>query len=305
VHGITPDQVISAPTFADFWAHHGHTLSTYTFVAFNAAFDIYALQRALYLAGVPIPNIRYACAMKLSRVFFSLEQYNLKSVANHLGITFNHHNALEDAKATTAILQNLMERHNVDNIKPLMRIAGLPFSYTHSDSYDPESDKMKSSTGYVKPAPIPVGTSTYFQNKSVVFTGTLNYYLRSQAQDAVVAMGGTCKSSVSAKTDIVIVGLYEKDTLKPGASIGSKLEKTHQLIQQGYEIDILDENDFIEILSEGLDNNPVYREEAPAPPKAPTLTPDELTKQLASFDDNSLLSLSIMLNEELRIRNLL
>ncbi|HSK67715.1 MAG TPA: BRCT domain-containing protein, partial [Candidatus Limnocylindria bacterium] len=104
-----------------------------------------------------------------------------------------------------------------------------------------------------EPKPLRFGTTSRFQGKSVVFTGNLCCAMRCEAQQAVAALGGSCKSTVSRKTDIVVFGLYDHDTLKPGASIGAKLEEAYTLVSQGYQIEILDENDFLEILYENLD----------------------------------------------------
>ena len=58
-----------------------------------------------------------------------------------------------------------------------------------------------------------------FAGQSVVLTGTLPTYKRSQAQELIEKNGGVCQSSVTAKTTLVIAG----------EEAGSKLDKAKKL----------------------------------------------------------------------------
>ena len=72
-----------------------------------------------------------------------------------------------------------------------------------------------------------------FSGESVVLTGTLTNYKRSEAQKLIEARGGVCQSSVTAKTTLVLAG----------EDAGSKLEKAKKL-----GIRIIDEATFEEML---------------------------------------------------------
>lgn len=58
-----------------------------------------------------------------------------------------------------------------------------------------------------------------FAGQSVVLTGTLSAYKRSEAQKLIEAAGGVCQSAVSAKTTLVVAG----------EAAGSKLDKAKKL----------------------------------------------------------------------------
>mgnify|MGYP005757409441 FL=1 len=58
-----------------------------------------------------------------------------------------------------------------------------------------------------------------FSGQSVVLTGTLSAYKRSEAQKLIESLGGVCQSSVTAKTTLVIAG----------EEAGSKLDKAKKL----------------------------------------------------------------------------
>ncbi|MBQ8290891.1 MAG: NAD-dependent DNA ligase LigA [Clostridia bacterium] len=72
-----------------------------------------------------------------------------------------------------------------------------------------------------------------FSGQSVVLTGSLSGYKRSEAQKLIEARGGVCQSSVTAKTTLVIAG----------EEAGSKLEKAKKL-----GIKIIDETEFTNML---------------------------------------------------------
>ncbi len=72
-----------------------------------------------------------------------------------------------------------------------------------------------------------------FSGESVVLTGTLSRYKRSEAQKLIEERGGVCQSSVTAKTTLVIAG----------EEAGSKLEKAKKL-----GIKVIDEATFKEML---------------------------------------------------------
>ena len=78
-------------------------------------------------------------------------------------------------------------------------------------------------------------TEGVFSGQSVVLTGSLSGYKRSEAQKLIEARGGVCQSSVTTKTTLVLAG----------EDAGSKLEKAKKL-----GIKIIDEKEFERLLSE-------------------------------------------------------
>jgi DNA ligase (NAD+) len=75
---------------------------------------------------------------------------------------------------------------------------------------------------------------------TIVVTGTLPGFTRDEAKEAIVSRGGKAASSVSAKTDYVVVG----------ENPGSKATKAEQLGRP-----ILDEDGFRALLDNGLQEN--------------------------------------------------
>jgi DNA ligase (NAD+) len=80
-----------------------------------------------------------------------------------------------------------------------------------------------------------VKTSSVFEGKSFVLTGTLPSMSREEAKDKIIRAGGKVVSSISKNTDFLLAG--EK--------AGSKLAKAEKL-----NIQIIDENEFYKLLAE-------------------------------------------------------
>jgi len=81
--------------------------------------------------------------------------------------------------------------------------------------------------------PSPAPTESPFTGKTVVLTGTLERFTRSEAQQIIEKLGGKCTSSVSRKTDFVIAG----------TDPGSKYTKAQNLGVQ-----TLTEAEFLELI---------------------------------------------------------
>lgn len=248
IHGIKAQHVEDAPTFGQLWPTLQQYFSCGTLVAFRAESDIYPLEKALHDAGIPVPLLRYACAYRISKKLLDLESYKLSAVAQHLSIVQeNAHNALDDALVTAQIVLRLMDMSKASTLNQLMRTACLLYDDTLSNNYDPVCDCC-TKPEYTPPAPLTHGSSQYFQGKSVVLTGTLLCASRESIRMTIESMGGICKTNTSRKTDIVIFGFYDQDTLVSGAKVGRKLQNAYDLIEAGYEIIIMDENELLEII---------------------------------------------------------
>lgn len=85
--------------------------------------------------------------------------------------------------------------------------------------------------------------------KVCVFTGTLEKMQRKEAMQAVVDFGGECGNNITKKTNYLILGNNDYcSTIKDGKS--TKHKKAEELKLKGYEIEIITENVFYDMLFE-------------------------------------------------------
>ncbi len=135
IHGITARDVVQAPYFRDLWP----TLMSQIkgpLVAHNAAFDMSVIRHELDEAGIPYPEIDYFCTLVISRLAWPrFPAHNLDRVAQHLRISFNHHDALEDARACAMIAVKACELMGVSALHELKDACGLRIGSLYEGGY--------------------------------------------------------------------------------------------------------------------------------------------------------------------------
>ena len=105
IHGITWRQVANAPDFGELWPQIWPYLDNCRIAAHNARFDLGVLFALInhyqsgYWRGQAIDSVTVA-----RRVWPELPNHQLQTVAAHLRIPLNHHDAASDALACAEIL---------------------------------------------------------------------------------------------------------------------------------------------------------------------------------------------------------
>ncbi len=163
------------------------------------------------LAAINIPNVGAATAELLAEYFGDLD-------------------ALQDATAD-AVYESVStaeaDSSRTDDARRKVPIGIV--EYLRAESVRRMLDDLRAA-GVNTTQPKRAESSGVLSGKSVVVTGTLEHFTRSEIQSRIKALGGKAVGSVSGKTDLVIVG----------ASAGSKAEKAREL-----GVRILDEETFL------------------------------------------------------------
>ena len=95
-------------------------------VAHNAMFDTGVLCACLAHYGLPMPECRYVCTVKVSqRVWPDLANHKLDTVSDYLGITLDHHEAGSDARAAGLILQAALRETGAADADVLADTIGM------------------------------------------------------------------------------------------------------------------------------------------------------------------------------------
>jgi len=105
------------------------------------------------------------------------------------------------------------DKHNIDIIKRLKK-QGLVF--------EAEKKEIK---------------ENFFTNKTFVITGTLENFSREGAGDRITSLGGKVTSSVSSKTDFLLVGENAGSKLDKAKKIGVKILSEKQFVDELNKID--------------------------------------------------------------------
>lgn len=249
IHGITPQDVKSAPNIEEIWPTLASYFSGLPVIAHNASFDMSALRYALDHFDIAYPTVDYACTRLISqRVWPGLLSYSLTLVARHLSIGFKHHDPLEDAATCAQIASRACQRLAVSDIRDLSTKCGAGLGHLWPDHYatpvcSPLSPLPDSSSS--DPAPNP---SHPFFAKTVVFTGNLQSMSRKQAWRYVDTVGGTHLDVMNNSVDILVVGDMDFRTFQSGHTKSGKIRKAEDMLTKGIPIQIMSEDDFLQML---------------------------------------------------------
>ncbi len=104
IHGIRPKDVECAPTMEGIWSELQPLLEGEVIIAHNARFDLGVLVSSLGAFDVACPDLEFTCTRSLARgAWPGRSGYGLKPLGTWLGISFRHHDALEDARCCASI----------------------------------------------------------------------------------------------------------------------------------------------------------------------------------------------------------
>jgi len=229
IHGIDESTVAGSPKLPDVASQLYRFLDGQISVC-HTHFDRVAVCQALEKHGMRSPSCTWLDSARVARRAwkeFAWKGYGLHRVCSHLGYEFNHHDALEDAKAAGHILLAAIDRTGLDLQRWLKRI-------------EQPIDRSKSEP--IRRGGSPEGP---LFGEVLVFTGVLEIPRR-QAADMAARIGCQVASGVTKKTTILVVG--DQDATKlAGHEKSSKHRKAEDLISKGTSIRILRESDFKEL----------------------------------------------------------
>lgn len=156
-----------------------------------------------FIFSLGIMNIGKKSAFVLSKKFASVEELSKATIEELTQI--------EDIGEIVAnsIIEYFKDEDNINNINKLFEL------------------------GVTINKPAEINANSPFTNKTIVLTGTLNNFTRPDLTKLLLSMGANVTSSVSKKTDMVIVG----------TDAGSKLDKAKEL-----GIRIIEEPELLELL---------------------------------------------------------
>ena len=230
IHGIDEEKVRGAPLFSDIFLQLAAML-TDAVVVCHSHFDRAALRQASVrhkLSDITCSWLDTTRVVRRTWPQYAKSGYGLRNVTQDFGITFNHHDAAEDARATGLILMRAL-RETGQSLDDWIVRSQTPIAARSSVSREGDAD-----------GPL--------QGEIAVFTGALAMS-RSGAADLAARAGCEVATSVTKSTTLLIVGDQDVTKLSPGQSKSSKHLKAEALMAKGQTIRILRESDFLQFLA--------------------------------------------------------
>jgi DNA polymerase-3 subunit epsilon len=224
--GITNQMLVNKESFADIANDLKEFIGDLPMVAYNAQFDKSFVQHEFSNVGIAINN-PFHCAMNLSKLAFDLHNYKLATVAEYCKVPLNGaHRAKADAIAAGRVFM----------------CAATTLGHINETSVKRANPNQVSHKNY------PANELGDLYGQTIVFTGELSIS-RAEAFEAAAEIGLEIKSGVSKKTDYLVVGEQNENLVGP-TGISNKQIKAEALIDEGVDIQILDEDEFMELIEE-------------------------------------------------------
>lgn len=230
IHGINPEDVENSPTFPEVYNLISSMMRDQVVVS-HTWFDRTALRQACDHHGFLLPSCRWLDSSRVVRRTwpqFTKSGYGLRNIADFCGLTFKHHDALEDARVAGLILLQAIQ----DSKIALDEWIGRQFSSNKSQEYRARSTVDAVSGGILF-------------GERIVFTGVLSDMTRAEACSLAASLGASTDADVTRKTTMLVVGSYAPEVLK--SKVSGKHQKVLNLRSQGIEIEILTEADFLSL----------------------------------------------------------
>ncbi len=233
IHGISEGDVQGAPTFKDAAADIDRLLCGQIVVT-HTHFDRVAMHQAAGRWSITAPACSWLDSARVARRTWAecaKSGYGLAKVCKMIGYTFDHHNALEDAKAAGHIMLAAIQESGLDLDAMQKRVL---------QPIDPSS----SGSGSITRDGNPDGP---LSGEVIVFTGALEIPRR-EASDLAASVGCNVATGVTKKTTILVVGDMDVTKLA-GHAKSSKHRKAEQLVAAGQAIHIIRETDFKDMVA--------------------------------------------------------
>ncbi len=254
IHGICEADVKHSPTMPQIRDELRRRLRDSILVS-HTSFDRVAVERSMEKYELEQLQVRWLDSAAIVRRAwpeeFAQQGYGLADVAESLGISFNHHDALEDARAVAEIVIRACNETDTDIEKWLSRVK-QPIDLDGSLSEKRTGRRRK------RAAREPNEAGPLFEESQVcLFTGALASMVRSQAADLAAYAG--CRVVDSARAEDItrlIVGMQNPNVLN-GYDKSTKHRSIEKRISKGERIEICSEEDWIGVLKTAFDTEEV------------------------------------------------
>lgn len=137
IHGIRPEHVEDSGEFPEVMDEFADDFRGATMIAHNASFDFSVWRSCLDLYRQSYPELSYLCSVKMAqKVWPHLGSHKLNILASHLGLSFKHHNAAEDAAICAEAAIAMAESLRVSHVRDIPITIGMRAGRLFDGGYD-------------------------------------------------------------------------------------------------------------------------------------------------------------------------
>lgn len=249
LHGITSNMVIGKPTYPDIAKDIIKFSEGLPLVSHYAPFPFGGIAKCNKKYGIRDFNIQYFCSKGLTKALYTKTSYDLPSLCKDFDIALTKYNALSHAEASGLIIMELLKRKDATDLLDLFKKAkyknyGLVSGFERKPfekSFHFNSKEHVHLVDRLDPSYFDDGHP--FHRKYIVITGTLESGPRDYTFELIENVGGIREERITKKTNFLIMGEQKK-----GKNGSNKISDVQKKLDEGQEIEILGEADFLRML---------------------------------------------------------
>lgn len=213
-------------------------------------YDADVLFNAISLHKVECGSLPYMTAKNVLRRAYDSYSYQFDYLCDEMGVSVEGVNPMDFAIAWCQLLIKACTDKEYADLLMFAEENRIVVGSISSQGYDrchikriykPKKKEVTEydSAGFDETHP--------FFDRNVVFTGKLTYFLREDAEYYVERIGGHCSSGLTKATSYLVVGVQSPSQVGPDGLSG-KQKKAIKYREEGMEIELLNETDFIDIM---------------------------------------------------------
>lgn len=254
--GITKIQVEAFPSFQDQWPCVQSIFDKFDITVSsadgNSARSLFKTLTRLDIDFLPIKycNAKAICRRTLNEVSYSLDYLSFKLYSDCItsdepvkiaqrwcdlslkGLDDVSVQTFEEFFSLTKIMPGIIAPNDF-----IASICKRDYSNRKANAFDPSSVSIDANPDHP------------LYGMTVVFTGKMESMKRDDARTAVVRIGGNAPDRLTQETDLLVVGVQDFRVVGE-KGLSGKMKTAAKYKEKGVSIEIIDEDDFIELLGE-------------------------------------------------------
>jgi DNA polymerase-3 subunit epsilon len=252
IHGIDEEDVEDSPTFENIYNDITTFVEGYNLVSHSTRFDMYAIADCMAKYNLPIWTNNYFCSQRISQELRKdLASYRLNDLVFQFGLnSFEHHNALEDAKASANIIIYFIQNNELESIEVFCNNHDFKIGKLKKNGFVKRhsSKATKISLDYSNINP---KEDSIFFDKTICFTGKLQKHTRKEVAQVVTDIGANWVDRVTRDVNYLVIGNLENLEKATGYKESDKIKKAKANAKKGLPIQILSEIEFYQEMESG------------------------------------------------------
>ena len=213
-------------------------------------YDADVLFNAITLHKVECGSLPYMTAKNVLRRAYDSYSYQFNYLCDEMGVSVDGITPMDFAIAWCQLLIKACADKEFEDLLMFAEENRIVVGSISSQGYERchikriYKPKKKEVTEY---DPANFDETHPFFDRNVVFTGKLTYFLREDAEYYVERIGGHCSSGLTKATSYLVVGVQSPSQVGPDG-LSAKQKKAIKYREEGMEIELLNETDFIDIM---------------------------------------------------------